>query len=75
MDFGFEVIPLWEVPAAQLLTGDVGLLPLALLGRLRPQVALEDRLASVIQRLIERLQRQETNLILPLLGLAGRPNE
>ncbi|HUY34966.1 MAG TPA: hypothetical protein VMV69_19620 [Pirellulales bacterium] len=46
------------MPAEQLLVGDLGLLPLAPLGKLCDEVALADALANVIQRLIERLQRE-----------------
>ena len=58
MDFGYEVIHLWDIPAEQLLAGDLGLVPLATLGKLPEGVAFQDGLASVIQRLIERLQRE-----------------
>jgi hypothetical protein len=58
MDFGYEVIRLWDIPAEQLLAGDLGLLPLAPLGKLPDDVAVTDGLASVIQRLIERLERE-----------------
>src|SRR5947209_8087111 len=58
MDFGYEVIRLWGIPVEQLLAGDLGLLPLAPLGKLPEDVTLPDGMASVIQRLIERLQRQ-----------------
>ncbi|HEV3257507.1 MAG TPA: hypothetical protein VG013_11545 [Gemmataceae bacterium] len=58
MDFGCEVIRLWGIPVEQLLAGDLGLLPLALLGKLPEEVMLQEELASVIQRLIERPQRE-----------------
>ena len=58
MDFGYEVIRLWDIPVEQLLAGDLGMLPLAPLGKLPGEMALEDGVASVIQRLIERLQRE-----------------
>lgn len=58
MDFGYEVVRLRDIPADQLLAGDLGLVPLAPLDKLPEGVALEDGLASVIQRLIERLQRE-----------------
>lgn len=47
-----------ERPAADLLAGDVGVLPLAPLGRLPPGSAVEAGLAGVIQQVIERLQRE-----------------
>lgn len=58
MEFGYEVIRLWDIPVAQLLAGDLGLSPLATLGMLPSELPLQDGLASVIQRLIERLQRE-----------------
>lgn len=58
MDFGYEVIRLWDIPVEELLAGDLGLLPLATLGKLPAGVALQDGLANVIQRLIERLQHE-----------------
>jgi len=57
MDFGYEVIRLWDTPAEKLLAGDLGLLPLATLGKLSGDVSIPEGLAYVIQRLIERLQR------------------
>src|SRR5262249_37912665 len=32
MDFGYEVVPLWERPAEELLAADLGVVPLAMLG-------------------------------------------
>ena len=58
MDYQYEVIRLWERPVAELLAGDVGALPLALLGQLPAGVDLEAGLAGVIQQMIERLQRE-----------------
>ncbi len=58
MEFSFEVIRLWQMQVEQLLAGNLGLLALAVLGRLPAEVALEDGLTSVIQRLIERLQNE-----------------
>jgi hypothetical protein len=58
MDFGYEVIRLWDIPAEQLLAGDLGMVPLAPLGKLAEDATFEDGLASIIQRLIERFQRE-----------------
>ncbi len=58
MDFGYEVVPLWDIPVEQLLAGEPGLLPLAPLGKLPGEVALLDGLADVIQRLLERLNAE-----------------
>ncbi len=58
MDFGFEVVRLWERPAEDLLRQDVGALPLAVLGQLPGSIELEAGLASVIARIVERLDRE-----------------
>ena len=58
MDYGYELIRLWEKPAAAMLAGDVAALPLAILGQLPAEVDLETGLASVIQHMVERLQRE-----------------
>jgi hypothetical protein len=58
MDFGYEVIPLWERPANELLAGDLGTLPLALLGKLPAGVSLEEGMADVLNRLVNRLLQE-----------------
>jgi hypothetical protein len=55
MDFAYEPIPLWERPAEEFLAADLGVAPLAMLGRLPEGLALEDGLATVAQRVAERL--------------------
>jgi hypothetical protein len=55
MDFGYEVIRLWERPAEGLLAADLGVVPLAVLGRLPEGLSLEDGLAAVAQRVAERV--------------------
>jgi hypothetical protein len=58
MDFSYEVIRLWERPADELLAGDLGVLPLAMLGRLPEELSLEDGLSAVAQRVVERLTNE-----------------
>jgi hypothetical protein len=58
MDYGYEVARLWERPVAELLAGDVGVLPLAILGKLPAGVDLATGLAAVIQPLTARLLRE-----------------
>jgi hypothetical protein len=58
MDFDYEVLPLWQRPAEELLAGALGTAPLAMLGALPGDVPLEAGLAQVAQRLIERLNRE-----------------
>jgi hypothetical protein len=55
MDFGYEVIPLWERPAEELLAADLGITPLAMLGRLPEGPSLEERLNAVARRLAGRV--------------------
>lgn len=73
MDFRYEVVRLWERPADDLLAGDLGVAPLAVLGKLSGEVPLADALANVVQRAIseappERGKRLLTDALL-LTGL------
>jgi hypothetical protein len=58
MDFGYELVRLWERPAEALLAGALGTAPLALLGRLPEGVELVPGLTGLAQRLIQRLERE-----------------
>jgi hypothetical protein len=58
MDFGYEVVRLWDRPAEELLAADLGVVPLAVLGRLPEGLSLEDGLAVVAGRVAERLVRE-----------------
>jgi predicted transposase YdaD len=58
MEFQYEVIRLWERPADHLLAGPLGLLPLAVLGQLPEGTEEQEGLSEVIDRLVERLQRE-----------------
>ncbi len=58
MHFSYEVVRLWQRPAEELLAGDLGVVPLAVLGRLPEGVSLEDGLAAVAQRVVDRLTRE-----------------
>ncbi len=60
MDFGFEVIRLWEIPAEQLLRSSLATAPLAVLGKLPEALGLKDGLAAVVRQLAERLEREAT---------------
>jgi hypothetical protein len=70
MDFGYQVIPLWEWPAEDLLAGDLGTAPLALLGQLPVGVSLEAGLADIVNRLINRLLQEEPEQARKLLTAA-----
>ncbi|HEX7378085.1 MAG TPA: hypothetical protein VF278_13280, partial [Pirellulales bacterium] len=76
MLFEYEVVRLWERPAERLLEGDVGLAPLAVLGRLPEGASVEDAMAVVAQRLADRLQAETqperaAKLLTTALLLAG----
>lgn len=58
MQFGYEVVRLWERPAEELLAADLGVLPLAVLGRLPEDLSLEDGLSAVAQRVVARLTNE-----------------
>ncbi len=58
MNFTYEVVRLWERPAAELLAGGLGTTPLAMLGALPQGVKILDALTAVAQQLIERLERE-----------------
>jgi hypothetical protein len=60
MDFSYEVVPLWTRPAEELLAADLGVTPLAMLGRLPEGLSLEDGLTAIAQRLVERISREMT---------------
>jgi hypothetical protein len=60
MDFGYEVVELWRRPAEQLLKGDLATVPPAPLGQLPAGLSLQEGLADVIRRLVERLEREAT---------------
>ena len=71
MLFEYEVVRLWERPAERLLEGDVALAPLAVLGRLPEGATLEEGVAAVAQRLVERLVNEtETERAAKLLTTA-----
>ncbi len=58
MAFGYEVVPLWERPAEEFLAADLGVAPLAVLGRLPGGLTLEDGLTAVARRVAERVARE-----------------
>jgi hypothetical protein len=58
MEFGYEFVRLWERAAEELLGADLGVAPLAMLGRLPEGLSLEDGLTAVAQRLVQRLTKE-----------------
>ncbi|MGP0069818.1 MAG: hypothetical protein ACLQGP_40230 [Isosphaeraceae bacterium] len=76
MDFRYEVIRIWEIPAKRLLRCGPGVLPLSVLGALPPGVTMEDGVAEVVAKLCRRVERtydrEEANhLITSTLILSG----
>src|SRR5262249_26857912 len=55
MHFTYELIRLWERGAEELLSADLGVVPLAVLGRLPEGLSLEEGLAVIAQRIVERV--------------------
>ena len=58
MEFSYEVVRLWERAAEELLRADLGVVPLAVLGRLPENLSLEDGLTVIAQRLAERIAKE-----------------
>ena len=58
MEFNYEVLRLWERPAEELLRADLGVAPLAVLGRLPEDLSLEAGLTVVAERLAERITNE-----------------
>lgn len=58
MDFSYQIVRLWERPWEELLTADLGVTPLAVLGRLPEEPSLEDGLSAVARQVVERLTRE-----------------
>jgi hypothetical protein len=58
MQFSYKVVRLWERPAEELLRADLGVVPLAVLGRLPENLSLEDGLTVIAQRLVERITKE-----------------
>jgi hypothetical protein len=58
MELRYEVVRLWERPAEELLRADLGVVPLAMLGRLPEELALEEGLTVIAQRLAERITKE-----------------
>jgi hypothetical protein len=60
MNFSYEVVRLWERSADHLLAAELGIAPLAMLGRLPGGLSLEDGLAAVAHRLVTRITKEAT---------------
>jgi hypothetical protein len=58
MDFSYEVVRLRERPVAELLAADLGVVPLAMLGRLHENLSLEDGLTLVAKQVAQRVTQE-----------------
>ena len=58
MDFSYEVVSLWQRLAEELLAVELGVTPLAMLGRLPEGLTLKDGLAAVAGQVVERLMNE-----------------
>jgi hypothetical protein len=58
MDFGYEIVRLWERPAEELLASGLATLPLAALGRLPEGMSLEEGMRHVLNELVQRLRSE-----------------
>ena len=58
MEFSYEVVRLWERPAEELLRADLGVVPLAMLGRLPENLSLEEGLTVIAEQLAERITKE-----------------
>lgn len=58
LDFAFEVIRLWQVPAERMLASGLGTLPLAVLGQMPVGRSADEALPEVIARLVQRIEAE-----------------
>lgn len=56
IDFEFEMVRLWELPAGELLASGIGTAPLAILGRLPGRRDLQAGLEDIVRELDQRFQ-------------------
>lgn len=71
LGFRFEVVRLWQLPVEQLLAAQVGILPLAPLGRLPEGSSVEAVLPGVIEQLVDLLGRKASPAAVPELLTAA----
>lgn len=76
MDFGYRVVRLWEIDAERLIGGELGIIPLAVLGRFADGVEVETGVAAMARRIVERITKEASpdragKLLARALLLAG----
>jgi len=67
MDFGYELVRLWERPVEAVLAGGPATLPLAPLCRLPEGMSLEEGMRWVLTQVVDRLQREGDPRLVPRL--------
>jgi hypothetical protein len=58
LQFGFDLIKVWERPAEEFLTGGIGLLPMAVIARPPPGRTREQSLPMWVDRIAERVEAE-----------------
>ncbi len=58
LQFGFDLIKVWERPAEEFLTGGIGLLPMAVIARPPPGRTREQALPMWVDRIAERVEAE-----------------
>jgi predicted transposase YdaD len=58
LDFRFEVVRLWQLPAETLLTSNLGTLPLAPLGQPPAGTTVEEALPGIVHHLVDRITQE-----------------
>jgi predicted transposase YdaD len=71
LEFAFEVVRLWQVPAERLLASGLGTLPLAVLGQMPGGRTPDEALPEVIARLVERIEVEAPEGQAPILLTAS----
>lgn len=66
LEFHYQVVRLWQIPVEEILSGGLGILPLALLGDVE-----EAAFPGVLHRMNERLEREANSEQEPLLWTAA----
>ncbi|HZY90436.1 MAG TPA: hypothetical protein VFE78_36780 [Gemmataceae bacterium] len=71
LEFAFEVVRLWHLPAERLLASGLGTLPLAVLGQMPGGRTLDEALPQVIAQLVKRIEAEAPAEQAPVLLTAS----
>jgi hypothetical protein len=58
MEYGYEIVRVWQRPAEALLASGLATLPLATLGQMPAGVSVEDGMRRVVDGIVQRLQQE-----------------